>query len=94
MQAARRAMPDQVVLAEMLCKWPTLEQLQRVAPARLEKFLRQRSVPESKRQRIGQELTSAVSALTDRAVIDAVRRRYLRSACTPRGSTRRRSCPQ
>src|SRR5437762_2826236 len=60
---------DQVVLAEMLCKWPTLEQLQRVAPARLEKFLRQRSVPESKRQRIGQELTSAVSALTDRGVI-------------------------
>ena len=62
---------DQVVLAEMLCKWPTLEQLQRVAPARLEKFLRQRSVPESKRQRIGQELTSAVSALTDRAVIES-----------------------
>jgi len=62
---------DQVVLAEMLSKWPTLEQLQRVRATRLEEFLRQRSVPESKRRRVSQERAGAVSALTDRAVIES-----------------------
>jgi transposase len=62
---------DQVVLAQMLEKWPTLEQLQRARPATVEQFLRQHGVPEEKRQSIARALTTSLAALHDRAVMES-----------------------
>ena len=61
---------DQPVLAEVLQKWPTLEKLQRARTVTLQEFLRSRSVPEGKRQRLRQELAAAVPALSDAAVLE------------------------
>jgi transposase len=62
---------DQPVLADLLRQWPTLERLRRARPATLAKFLRSHGVPESKRERIYQQLTHAVVALADTAVLES-----------------------
>jgi transposase len=62
---------DQPVLADLLRRWPTLEQLRRTRPATLGEFLRRHGVPESKREGIGQQLAHAVTALSDAAVLES-----------------------
>lgn len=64
---------EQVVLAEVVQKWPTLESFRRVSRGRIEEFLKRRGVSESKRQSIRQELSTAVTALTDPVVIESAR---------------------
>jgi transposase len=62
---------DQPVLADLLRRWSTLEQLRRARPGTLAEFLRSHSVPEPKRQMICQQLAHAVVALADPAVLES-----------------------
>ena len=62
---------DQPVLADLLRRWPTLEQLRHTRPATLAEFLRSHSVPQPKRERVCQQLAHAVAALSDAAVLES-----------------------
>jgi transposase len=62
---------DQPVLADVLRRWPTIEQLRRARQAVLEEFLRRHGVPEAKRQSIAQQSRGAVAALSDAAVLES-----------------------
>ena len=62
---------DQPVLADLLHRWPTLEQLRRARPTTLAQFLRSHGVPEPKREKICQQLAHAVAALSDQAVLES-----------------------
>jgi transposase len=60
-----------VVLAELLKKWPTLEQLQQAKPRTVEEFLRRQGIGEQRRQQLLPAIAGAIPAVTDRAVIDS-----------------------
>ena len=63
--------PDTAVVGQLLKKWPTLEQLQQAPAKQVARLLQTNHISESRIKELAQLIQQAVSAVTDRAVIES-----------------------
>src|SRR5712692_9380920 len=56
---------DQVVLGEVLLRWPTLEQLQQARPSAVAKWLRQHRLSEARVRELQEAIAAAMPAIAD-----------------------------
>lgn len=63
--------PDTVVVARLLLRWPTLEELQRAPEGDIAGFLSEHRIPDSRIDTLQQLIGQAVSAVNDGAVLES-----------------------